>query len=222
MPAPFHSARRTAPATLPAVLLSAILFVLAACSGGAASQAPSPSAVAIASATPAATPSPTPSPTPAPAFPTSITDDEGTVVKLDAEPAKIVSLTPAVTETLFAVGAGSRIVATETRGDNRSGHNTVGCSIGMRWASVWRWRRMSNSTSSCTNACVPTTSGIVPSARPCRVSFFCFWLSRPVSRASRTPAEWALYALGLAATIGVTVFVTRLARQALARRARLE
>lgn len=41
-------------------------------------------------------------------------------------------------------------------------------------------------------------------------------------RASRTPAEWALYALGLAATIVVTVFVTRLARQALARRARLE
>jgi cobalamin transport system substrate-binding protein len=117
LPAPFHSARRTAPATLLAVLLGAILFVLAACSGGAASQAPSPSAVAIASATPATTPSPTPSPTPAPAFPTSITDDEGTVVKLDAEPAKIVSLTPAVTETLFAVGAGSRIVATDDSSD---------------------------------------------------------------------------------------------------------
>jgi uncharacterized membrane protein YdjX (TVP38/TMEM64 family) len=41
-------------------------------------------------------------------------------------------------------------------------------------------------------------------------------------RASRTPAEWALYAVGLAATIGVTVYVTRLARRALARRARLE
>jgi uncharacterized membrane protein YdjX (TVP38/TMEM64 family) len=39
------------------------------------------------------------------------------------------------------------------------------------------------------------------------------------SRASRTPAEWALYAVGLAATIGVTVYVTRLARRALARRA---
>jgi len=39
--------------------------------------------------------------------------------------------------------------------------------------------------------------------------------------ASRTPAEWALYAVGLAATIGVTVYVTRLARRALARRAQL-
>jgi uncharacterized membrane protein YdjX (TVP38/TMEM64 family) len=39
---------------------------------------------------------------------------------------------------------------------------------------------------------------------------------------SRTPAEWALYAVGLAATIGVTVYVTRLARRALARRAQLE
>jgi uncharacterized membrane protein YdjX (TVP38/TMEM64 family) len=31
----------------------------------------------------------------------------------------------------------------------------------------------------------------------------------------RTPAEWALYLVGLAATLGVTVFVTRLARKAL-------
>ena len=38
---------------------------------------------------------------------------------------------------------------------------------------------------------------------------------------SRTRAQWALYAVGLAATIGVTVYVTRLARRALARRAQL-
>jgi len=38
---------------------------------------------------------------------------------------------------------------------------------------------------------------------------------------SRTPAEWTLYAVGLAATIGVTVYVTRLARRALARLAQL-
>ena len=38
---------------------------------------------------------------------------------------------------------------------------------------------------------------------------------------SRTPAQWALYAVGLAATIGVTVYVTRLARRALARRAQI-
>lgn len=35
---------------------------------------------------------------------------------------------------------------------------------------------------------------------------------------ARTPAEWAVYVLGLAATAAVTVVVTRLARRALARR----
>jgi len=35
---------------------------------------------------------------------------------------------------------------------------------------------------------------------------------------ARTPAEWALYVVGLLATVMVTVLVTRLARQALARR----
>ena len=35
---------------------------------------------------------------------------------------------------------------------------------------------------------------------------------------TRTPAEWALYAVGLAATVAVTVYVTRLARAALEKR----
>ncbi len=35
------------------------------------------------------------------------------------------------------------------------------------------------------------------------------------SARGRTPAEWALYALGLAATVAVTIYVTRLARNAL-------
>lgn len=35
---------------------------------------------------------------------------------------------------------------------------------------------------------------------------------------SRTPAEWVLYAAGLVATVGVTLFVTRLARRALEQR----
>src|SRR5205823_5650362 len=41
-------------------------------------------------------------------------------------------------------------------------------------------------------------------------------------RAQRSPAEWALYGIGLVATIAVTVFVTRVARRALARRASLD
>lgn len=40
-------------------------------------------------------------------------------------------------------------------------------------------------------------------------------------RASRTPAEWALYAGGLLVTAVVTVYVTRVARRALDRRAHL-
>ena len=35
---------------------------------------------------------------------------------------------------------------------------------------------------------------------------------------TRTPAEWALYGVGLLATVAVTVFVTRLARRTLARK----
>jgi ABC-type Fe3+-hydroxamate transport system, periplasmic component len=49
-------------------------------------------------------------PTSAPTFPITLTDDEGTPVTIAAEPRKIVSLTPATTETLFAIGAGSRVV----------------------------------------------------------------------------------------------------------------
>jgi uncharacterized membrane protein YdjX (TVP38/TMEM64 family) len=36
---------------------------------------------------------------------------------------------------------------------------------------------------------------------------------------ARTPAEWTFYAAGLLATVGVTVYLTRLARAALAKRA---
>ena len=75
----------------------------------AASGAPT-SAAAVAAAT-SAPATPAPAPTAAPAFPVTLTDDEGTVVALPARPERIVSLTPAVTETLFALGAGDRVVA---------------------------------------------------------------------------------------------------------------
>jgi uncharacterized membrane protein YdjX (TVP38/TMEM64 family) len=39
-----------------------------------------------------------------------------------------------------------------------------------------------------------------------------------VAARSRPPAEWALYGVGLLATVAVTVFVTRIARRALARK----
>jgi len=86
-------------------------LLVAAC----AAAAPSPAAPTQASApAPAATATPTPAPTaaptPVPAYPLALTDDEGTAVTIPARPERIVSLTPATTEILFAVGAGSRVV----------------------------------------------------------------------------------------------------------------
>lgn len=83
----------------------ALALVLSACAGPVATPASTVAAVA----TPPATLAPTP--TPAPAFPVTIVDDEGTSVAVAAEPQRIVSLTPAATETLFAIGAGPRVVA---------------------------------------------------------------------------------------------------------------
>lgn len=44
------------------------------------------------------------------AYPVSITDDLGNNVKIEKEPAKIVSLSPANTEILFALGVGDKVV----------------------------------------------------------------------------------------------------------------
>ncbi len=102
-----------------AALLTALVLALAACSSGGASPSPvAPTAsTALATAAPTPTATPEPTPTPAPTFPMTLTDDEGGTVSLAAEPRKIVSLTPAVTETLFAVGAGDRVVATDDSSD---------------------------------------------------------------------------------------------------------
>jgi iron complex transport system substrate-binding protein len=87
------------------VLGALLSIVLAgACSTAGSSTVAPTTAVAV-------TPAPTPAPTPIPAFPVALTDDEGTPVEIPAEPQKIVSLTPAATEILFAIGAGARVVA---------------------------------------------------------------------------------------------------------------
>jgi iron complex transport system substrate-binding protein len=91
------------------IALLAVLFVALGCTGGSGSPLWTPgSGTAAPFVTPA--PTPTPEPTAPPAFPVTVTDDEGTAVTIPAEPQKIVSLTPATTETLFVLGAGSRIV----------------------------------------------------------------------------------------------------------------
>jgi iron complex transport system substrate-binding protein len=111
---PAHRARRIAPRGPFAAMLAAIVLVITACTGA---SAPSTSSSASAAAVATASPIPTRSPTPAPAFPTTITDDEGTAITLPAEPARVVSMTPAATETLFAVGAGGTVIATDDSSD---------------------------------------------------------------------------------------------------------
>src|SRR5690349_8271652 len=90
------------------VTLLAFLFLVVGCGGGAVPPWTPGTGTAAPFTTPA--PTPTPEPTAPPAFPVTITDDEGTAVTIAAEPQKIVSLTPATTETLFALGVGSRVV----------------------------------------------------------------------------------------------------------------
>jgi iron complex transport system substrate-binding protein len=96
------------------ILIAVLSFALAACSGGGGTASSPPAAPSAASPAP---PSPTPEATDVAAFPTAITDDEGTSLDLAAEPRTIVSLTPATTEILFALGAGDRVVATDDSSD---------------------------------------------------------------------------------------------------------
>jgi iron complex transport system substrate-binding protein len=96
-------------AVVPALLI-VIALIVAACGGTiAASPAPpDPTQEPPPVATPA--PAATPAATPATAFPVTLQDDDGVAVTIPAEPMRIVSLTPAATETLFALGVGDRLV----------------------------------------------------------------------------------------------------------------
>lgn len=97
--------RRASGVTVLLTLLIALLVGACAPAGSAPSHEPS------AAASPSTAPA-TPLPSPSPTYPLTLTDDEGTSVVIPAEPARIVSLTPATTEILFAIGAGQRVVAT--------------------------------------------------------------------------------------------------------------
>ena len=89
-------------------LLALVLaLALAACGGG--SGLASPTIPASESAAAGASPGTGPSASPI-AYPLTVTDDEGTSVTIPAPPKKIVSLTPATTEILFAIGLGPKVV----------------------------------------------------------------------------------------------------------------
>jgi iron complex transport system substrate-binding protein len=109
---------RTASLALAAAVVAAALV---ACSPAPAPTAPVPTAPATVAPTarPAeATAAPTavpPTATPAaPAFPVTITDDDHQTVTVKAEPRRIVSLVPSMTEILFALGLGDRVVGDTT------------------------------------------------------------------------------------------------------------
>jgi iron complex transport system substrate-binding protein len=98
------------------VALAAILF--GACSAGAATPSPVPSAGASAAVATAGPPaSPSPAPTSAAVYPANVVDDEGSAVWIPTEPQKIVSITPANTEILYAIGAGDRVVGVDETSD---------------------------------------------------------------------------------------------------------
>lgn len=82
-------------------LLLAFLLLISACQSP---GAPTPAETAI------GTSLATPTASAAAEFPLTLTDDEGTSVTLDAQPERVISLTPATTELLFALGEGDRLV----------------------------------------------------------------------------------------------------------------
>jgi iron complex transport system substrate-binding protein len=84
--------------------LLAILLVLSACARSTAPGAPAPSAR---NSGPSAA-----------AFPVTITDDDGQRVTLPSEPHRIVTFAPSMTETLFALGIGDRVVGVAGKYDD--------------------------------------------------------------------------------------------------------
>jgi len=62
----------------------------------------------------ASTPTPTPTVTPVPSFPLTLTDSDGKDLVLEAAPERIIAFDAASVETLFALGAGDRIVGTHS------------------------------------------------------------------------------------------------------------
>ena len=98
---------------VPAVLIALLALGVVACSSAGASPSAAPATTAPSpTVAPTTAASPSIAPSTAPAAFATVTDDEGTVVEIPTEPQRIVSLTPATTETLFAIGAGPRVIAT--------------------------------------------------------------------------------------------------------------
>ncbi|HEV8638056.1 MAG TPA: ABC transporter substrate-binding protein [Chloroflexota bacterium] len=96
---------RSFPALVPLVLVLALLST--GCAPALPPVNPTPVATAIVSASPAQ----------AANFPVTVKDDADRTITFDRLPQRIVSLTPGHTETLYALGAGDRVVVTDKYSD---------------------------------------------------------------------------------------------------------
>lgn len=77
----------------------------------------SASATAVPTAAPASAAAPASSALAPAGFPLTVTDDAGRKVTFDRPPQRIISLSPGHTETLYALGLGDRVVATDSYSD---------------------------------------------------------------------------------------------------------
>ena len=83
--------------------------VAAACTAGAPSGSPLTGSPGTTTTAPGTSPAVTP-PVTSDVFPVTLRDQEGTAVTIAQKPDRVVSLSPATTETVFALGAGRRLV----------------------------------------------------------------------------------------------------------------
>lgn len=95
-----------------ALATATLAALLAGCTPATTEESPPP-----AEPTAAASAGPTPTPDLSITYPLELTDDEGGAVVIERTPERLVSLTPAVTETLFALGVGDRIVGNDDYDD---------------------------------------------------------------------------------------------------------
>jgi iron complex transport system substrate-binding protein len=100
------------------VLISILALVLGACAAEPAAETPAQPTAEVED--PAQTPEdelPEPQPSVEPEFdeaPLSVTDDLGTDLTLEGPAQKIVAISPSMTEIVFAIGAGDRLIARES------------------------------------------------------------------------------------------------------------
>ena len=94
-----------------AVAIATLAALLVACTPATTEESPPAGPTAVAST------GPTPTPDLSIDYPLELTDDEGGAVVIARPPERIVSLTPAVTETLFAIGVGDLIVGNDDYDD---------------------------------------------------------------------------------------------------------